>query len=132
MLPTVRELGIERANVARPGSQAHDDQGGVVGGVTGWGEVGEYGVGEGFGVVRPVAGQGVGEPGEARVDVFAAAFDQTVGVEHEDGVLAEGRDSLDPGAVLRTGGQWRVGGLVQELDGPVPVQERRRGWPALL
>jgi hypothetical protein len=81
VLPTVRELGIERANVARPGSQAHDDQGGVVGGATGWDEVGEYGVGEGFGVVCLVAGQGVGEPGEAGVDVFAAAFDQAVGVE---------------------------------------------------
>lgn len=115
-----------------PGLQAQDDQGGVVGGVTGWEQVREHGVGESFGITCPVSGQGVGEPGEARVDVFAAAFDQTVGVKHEDGALVEGSDSLDPGAVLRTSGQWRVGGLVQELDGPVPLQEHWWGWPALL
>ncbi len=43
----------------------------------------EYGVGEGLGVGVEVAEEGVGEAGEAGVDVLAAALHEAVGVEDE-------------------------------------------------
>lgn len=93
--------------------------------LTGREQVAEPGVGEVLAVVRLVAGRGVGKPGEAGVNILATAFDQAVGAEHEDAALAEGRGSLGSEGVLRAGGQWGVGGPVQELDGPVRLDV---GW----
>ena len=116
----------------RAGSQADDDQGGVVGEAAGREQVGQHGVGEGFGVGCRVAGQGAGEPREAGVDVLAAAFDQAVGVQHEGGAVGERLGGLDPGGVFGAGAERGVGGLVEELDGAAGLAQGRRGCPALL
>ncbi len=116
------------ARSVAPGSQPHDDQRRVVGGAAGWQQLQQDGVGEGLGILVPMAGQGVGEAGQARVDVLAAPFDQSVGVEDEGGAgvyvvsawglgigsgrassgvsVARSRNSARPSGWIRTGGGW--------------------------
>lgn len=77
-------------------------------------------------------GEGVGESGEAGVDVLVAAFDEAVGVEDE-GVARQVREvGLGARHLFGVGAQGWVGGAVQEFVGAVGVQQDGRGWPALL
>lgn len=108
------------------GSEADDDEGGVVGGAAGRKEVEEDRVGEGLGVGVLVAGEGAGEAGEARVDVLAAAFDESVGVENEGVPFGEAGGGLGTSDVFRAGAERGVGGLVEELDAAVGAEQG--GW----
>ncbi|GDY69260.1 hypothetical protein SAV14893_086530 [Streptomyces avermitilis] len=79
-----------------------------------------------------MAGQGLGEPVQAGVDVLAAAFDEPIGVQDEGVTLGVGQIGLGAGDVFEAGAQWRVGGPVQQVAGAVGVQQDGGRWPALL
>lgn len=117
---------------AGAGSEPDDDEGCVVDGAVGWEEVEEDRVGEGFGVGAPVAGEGVGEAGDARIDVFVATFDESVGVEDEGVAFREAGAGLGPGV---WSGRAPNGGSVAWSRNSTPPWARSRaggGWPALL
>ncbi len=76
---------------------------------------------------RQVVDEGVGEAGEAGVDVLAAAFDQAVAVEDEGVALGEGGGGLGAGDVVGAGAERGVGGLVEEFDGAVGAEQGGRG-----
>lgn len=105
------------------GLQADDDQGDVVAGAGADAEAGQQCVGEAFRAEPAVAGEGVGEAGEAGVDVFVAAFDEPVGVEDEGVAGGVGKAGLGAWLLFGVGAQGRVGGLVQERVGAVGVQQ---------
>lgn len=64
-------------------SHADDNQGDVIPATAGDAQVGQQRIGELFNRERAVLGEGVGQPRQAGVDVFTAAFDEAVGIEHE-------------------------------------------------
>src|SRR5258706_12894195 len=108
--PGAAQMGLELGvpGLWRAGSQGHDDQGGVVGEAAGREQVGQQGVGEGFGVGGPVAGQGAGEAGGGGVGVFAGGVGQGGGGEDGGGGGGGGRGG--PGAGGGRGAGGRAGG----------------------
>ena len=115
-----------RTNWSR-GSEPDDDQGGVVGGAGGRGQVEQERVGHGLGREREMCAQRVGEAGQADIDVFAPTFDQAVGVQDEGVSLGEILLGLWACSVFGAGTEWRIRGLVQEHHSAVGTQERGRG-----
>jgi hypothetical protein len=113
-------------------SKPDDDQGNVVSDAVGREQFGRQGVRLRFRVGRPVPGETVREPGQAGVDVLAAALDQTVRIQDGSGAIGECGGRLKPGGVFGAGAERGIGGLVEKLHGAISVQEGRRGCPAQL
>lgn len=109
----------------RPGSQSDDHQGGVVGRAAGRKQLEQKGIGEALGVGSSMVGQGIVEAAQADVDVFAAAFDQAVGIQNQRVALGEAGSCLGAGGMLGTGA--KRGSVAWSKNSTLPALRRRAG-----
>jgi hypothetical protein len=73
-----------------------------------------------------VPAKALGEAAQPVVDVLAATLHEAVGVQDEGGAGGVRQLRLGPGEVGHANAQGRVGGLVEEVDGAVGLEEH--GW----